>query len=60
MGRLPVWAKGKQIECAICGFWYAERSGKILKQRGMYVCKDCFDTLTDEDREKQLQRILSK
>lgn len=56
MGQLPSWYDGRKIRCAICAFWYGERSGKISKQRGLNVCYECRDTLTQEERLENIQR----
>jgi len=55
MGRLPSWYKGKKICCDVCGFEYGEREGKLFKQRGLWVDKACFDTLTEEERQKSIK-----
>lgn len=57
MGRTPAWYKGRMRDCDICGFWYGEREGKFRERRGFkYVCPKCYDTVTDEERDKQIQR----
>lgn len=50
MGTLPRVAEGKQKVCDICGYWYGERSGKLFKRRGLLVCKQDYDKLTEEER----------
>lgn len=52
MGNLPSWAKGKQVECAICGFWYGERDSRIRKRDGKFICKWDWDTVQDKNRKK--------
>ncbi len=56
LGRIPVSHKGKLIKCDICGFWYGEREGKLLKQRGMWVCREDYDTLTDKQRQDSIKK----
>jgi len=55
-GHLPHWYKGKMVRCDVCGFEYGENEGKLFKQRGLWVDRACFDTLTDEDRENQIKK----
>lgn len=54
MGRKPAWYKGNKIECGICSDWRYRDSGKIHKQRDIWVCDICFDTLTEEERQRQI------
>ena len=56
MGKIPPSHVGRLRRCDICGFWYGEREGKLFKQRGLYVDKQCFDSLTNEQRENQVRR----
>lgn len=56
MGRRPAWYKGPKIRCDVCGWYEYRDSGKIRKQRGLNVCPDCWDSLTDEQREEMIQR----
>lgn len=44
MGHLPVWAKGKQRECAVCGFWYPERDIRMIYSKNKWVCRWDLDT----------------
>jgi rubredoxin len=60
MGRIPAWHKGKLIECDVCGFWYGTREGKLRKQRNLWVCPQCFDKLTDQEREANIQSRLRR
>lgn len=60
MGRLPSFAKGELRACAKCGFWFPERDPRILKQEGRWVCKWCYDSVTDKQRTEQLSRALNK
>lgn len=50
MGTLPEWHKGKLRDCDICGYWFAEK--ELKRQRGLWVCNICYDSVTDEDRAK--------
>ena len=58
MGKIPNWYKGKMIEDDMTGEWAEERSGKILYdgRRKIWVLKKNYDTLTDSEREEQIQR----
>jgi len=56
MGKKPVWYRGKQVECVICGFWYPEQDSRITKKDGNWYCKKDLDTLTEEERQEQAQR----
>jgi len=52
----PAWYKGRLVRDDISGFWYGEREGKLFPQRGLLVDKANHDTLTDAEREEQIQR----
>lgn len=58
MGNFPSWwtrrGGGKKC-CAICGAEYYINEGKLFKQRGLWVDKECYDTLTDEERQNQIK-----
>ena len=56
MGKKPIWYKGKLVECDICGYWYGDKEGKLRIQRGLNVCQDCYDSLTEEQRTNNIQR----
>ena len=57
MGRIPGWYKGRMRNCSICDAWYGEREGKFREQRGMkWVCPECYDSLTDQEREESVSR----
>jgi len=53
---LPAWYKGRLVLDDIDGTWEGERSGKLLKQRGLTVTKKNFDFITDQEREEAIQR----
>lgn len=57
--RIPRAHKGKLIYDDIDGFWYGEKEGKLLKQRGLNVSRKNFDSVTDIDRAEQIARRLS-
>lgn len=57
MGRYPSWGVGQMRNCDICGDWHGEREGKFRTQRGLeYVCPKCFDQITEEERQQDIQR----
>ena len=56
MGKVPSWYKGRMMRCAICGFEYGEREGKLRKQRGILVDAACFDQLTEQQRQDRIKR----
>jgi hypothetical protein len=56
MGSLPPWYRGRRIKCDICGAEYSERDGNLRKQRGIWVCRLDYDTLTEEQRQSQIKR----
>ena len=58
MGRRPPWHKGKLIFCDVCGFWYGAYTGKIRKQDNFNKCPDCYDTLTDQQRQDQIRGVI--
>ena len=59
MGSFPGWHRhkggGKRC-CDVCGAEYFINEGKLFKQRGLWVDKDCYDTLTDQDRQKRIKQ----
>ena len=52
---LPAWYKGKLINDDVDDTWEGERTGKMLKQRGLNVTRTNFENLTDKERIEQLQ-----
>ena len=55
MGKHPSWwhkKGGGKRRCDICGFEYFINEGKLFKQRGLWVDKACYDSLTDLERQK--------
>ena len=59
-GRLPAWYKGQLILDDVDGFWYGHREGKLLKQRGLRVSRENFDSITDKQREDMVQARLNR
>ena len=57
--RIPRAHKGKLILDDIDGFWYGEKEGKLLKQRGLNVSRKNFDSVTDQERAEAIQRRMS-
>lgn len=55
-GSLPAWYVGRLILDDVDGSWEGERSGKLFKQRGLNITKKNFDSLTDEERQNEIQR----
>lgn len=47
---LPSGHKGKQKECDRCGF--VKPLDKLQYQRGVLVCKDCYDEEDYEDDDR--------
>jgi hypothetical protein len=58
MGKMPSFWKGRMRTCAICGFFYGELSGKIIKDSdGKWKCiRTCIDTLDEKTRAEQIVR----
>jgi rubredoxin len=56
MGKIPQWDKGRKRRCDICGFEYSENDGNLRKQRGIWVDKACWDTLTDFQRQNNIKK----
>lgn len=52
MGSIPSSHKGRKRRCDICGAEYGERENKLFRQRGLWVDRDCFDSVLDKDRVK--------
>ena len=59
-GSLPRWHKGKLIYDDIDGWFYGSRENKLFKRRGLMVSKKNWDTLTDEERENQVQQRMMR
>lgn len=55
-GRLPHSHKGKRVYDDIDGFDYGEREGKLFRRRGLMVSRKNYDSLTDKEREEQINR----
>ena len=57
---LPSWYSktGRLVREDIGGFWYGERSGKLFKRDGKIVDRKMNDTVTDKEREEDIQRRL--
>lgn len=57
---LPAWyvKKGKKLYDAIDGSEIYERSPRTVMQRGMYMDKKNFDSLTEEQRAEQIRRSM--
>lgn len=50
MGDLPEYAQGRMRTCHICGYWWPERSGKIIKIEGQWRCVEtCIDEVEQKD-----------
>lgn len=55
-GSLPKWWKGAKLYDAIDGSEIYELDSSTVKQRGMFMHKKNFDSLTEEQRQQQLTR----
>ncbi len=53
-GRLPRSHKGILRYDDIDGFWYGDREGKLFKRRGLNVNRKNYDSLTDEERQRNI------
>lgn len=53
---LPRWHKGKKILDDIDGSEHYEFDSDMRKQRGLNVHKTNWDSLTDEERENEIQK----
>ena len=49
-GRIPRWARGKKINDFIDGSEIFERDSTTTKQRGQYIHKSNYDSITDNMR----------
>ncbi len=45
MGKIPAFYQGQMRECVVCGYWWEELSGKIIKDKdGQWKCREtCVD-----------------
>ncbi len=57
MGRIPGWSKGQMRNCAVCDDWYGERDYRMKRQEGKWVCKWCYEKLTDKERLEALNKL---
>lgn len=59
-GRLPAWYKGQLIRDDIGGFWFGHREAKLFKRRGLTVDRKNYDTLTDKERQENINARINK
>ncbi len=52
----PSWYKGRLRREAYGGFWYGEREGKLFEREGKLVDRRMNDTLTDKERDDEVQK----
>jgi hypothetical protein len=53
-GRLPPWYRGQKRRDDVDGSEHGEYD--LLRQRGLWVSKKNYDSLTDLEREEQIRR----
>lgn len=56
-GYLPKWWKGAKLYDAIDGSEIYELDSNTVVQRGMYMHKKNFDSLTEEQRQQSINQI---
>ncbi len=59
-GSLPAWYKGQKLIDCIDGSEIYELDSSTVIQRGMYMHKKNFDSLTEEDRQLQIRVSTSR
>lgn len=54
MGNFPAWwtkRGGGRKKCDICGMEYYMNENKLRRRRGLWVCPEDYDTVTDKERD---------
>jgi len=56
MAQLPSWHKGRLLNENYSDWWYGSREGKLFLREGKLVDRQNYDTVTEKERNEQIQR----
>jgi len=51
----PERKKGGKRMCDRCGAEYYINENKLFKQEGLWLDRECYDSLTDKEREERIK-----